>query len=61
MISDQQRRLLRQALPTGRLKPKVVVAEGNPDVLLGAQQFLVRAFEGVFGSRGGTLGDQALE
>ena len=60
-ISNQQRRLLKASAPNRTSKLKVVVAEGNSDVLLSAQQFLVRAFEGVFGSRGGTLGDQALE
>jgi hypothetical protein len=38
-----------------------VVAEGNPDVLLSAQQLLVGAVEGVFGSGGGALGDEALD
>jgi hypothetical protein len=61
MISDQKRGLLRQTLPAGRLKPEVVVAEGNPDVLLSDQQFLVGTVEGVFGSGGGALGDQALD
>ena len=61
MISDQKRGLLRQTLPTGRLKPEVVVAEGNPDGLLSAQQLLVGTVEGVFGGGGGALGDQALD
>ena len=61
MISDQKRGPLRQTLPTRRLEPEVVVAEGNPDVLLSAQQFLVGTVEGVFGSGGGALGDQAFE
>jgi hypothetical protein len=61
MISDQKRGLLGQPLPTGGLEPEVVVAEGNPDVLLSAQQILVGAFEGVLGRAGDAPGDQALD
>src|SRR6188472_4801263 len=61
MISDQKRVLLRETLPTGSLKPEVVIAEGIPDVLLSAQQFLVGTVEGVFGGRGGALSDHPLD
>ena len=61
MISDQQRGFLGQSLPTGRLKPEVVLAKGIPDGLLSAHQSLVRAIEGVFGSGGGALADQTFD
>ena len=49
MISDQQRCLLGQSLPTGRLKPEVVLAQDIPERLLRPHQRLVGTFEGVFG------------
>jgi hypothetical protein len=61
MISDQQRRLLGEALPTGRLKPEVISAEDIPDRLLREQQLLVGAVQGVFGSSSDPLADQALD
>jgi hypothetical protein len=61
MHSDQQRGLLGQSVPTGRLKPKVVLAQGIPDRPLSAQQFLVGALESVFGSGRDSLGDEALD
>ena len=61
MVSDQQRRLLGQSLPTGRLEPEVVLAQDIPDRFLGAHQCLVGAIEGVFGSGGDTLADQAFD
>src|ERR1035438_2972544 len=61
MISDQQRGLLGQSLPTGRLEPEVVLVDGIPDRHLSAHQSLVGAFEGMFGSGRDTLGDQALD
>jgi hypothetical protein len=61
MISDQQRGLLGQALPTGRLKPEVVLAQGIPNRLLSPHQSLVGTFEGVFGRGGDALGDEAFD
>src|SRR5450755_3340412 len=60
MISDQQRGLRGQSLPTGGLEPEVVLAESIPHRLLSAHQCLVGAIEGVFGSGGDPLADQAL-
>ena len=60
MISDQQRRLPRQTVPTGRLEPEVVLLEGIPDRLLTASAF-VGAVEGVFGRGNDTPTDQTLD
>ena len=51
MISDQQRGLRGESLPTGRLKAEVVLAQDIPDRLLSPHQCLVGALERVFGSR----------
>src|SRR5664279_5720623 len=61
MIADQQRGLLGQSLPAGGLKPEVVLAQDIPDRLLSPQEPLVGAFQGVFGSGGDTLADQAFD
>ena len=61
MISDQQRGLLRQSLPTGRLKAEVEPGQGVPDGLLRAHQFLVGAIERMLGSGGDALADQSLD
>src|SRR5580693_2865567 len=61
MISDEQRRLRRQPVPTGRLEPEVVLIEGVPDRLLSAHQALVGAVEGVFGGGSDALSDEALD
>src|SRR5512132_589325 len=61
MISDQQRGLLGQPLPTGRLEPEVVLAQGIPDRLLSPHQCLVGALEGVLGSGGDAPADKAFD
>ena len=61
MISDQQRGLLGQSVPTGRLQPEVELVQGIPDRLLSTHQRLVGTVEGVFGGRGDSLGDEALD
>ena len=60
MISDQQRGLRWQSLPTGRLKPEVVLAQDIPDRLLNPHRCLVGALEGVFSRSGDPLADEAL-
>src|ERR1700744_6452999 len=61
MISDQQRWLRRQSLPTGRLQPEVIPTQEIPDRLLNPHRCLVGPVEGVLGRGGDTLADQALE